>query len=45
VISDAAQYMIEKNEGFAEISKSIEYLREHSDKSKDIYLWTYSNLI
>ncbi|HOQ12301.1 MAG: Tryptophan synthase alpha chain [Spirochaetes bacterium ADurb.Bin218] len=45
VISDAAQFMIEKNEGFAEISKSIEYIREHSDKSKDIYLMTYSNLI
>ena len=45
VISDAAQFMLKKNQGFAEISESIKYIRDYADSSKDIYIMTYANLI
>jgi len=44
-IADAAQVMIDRNCGFAEISESIKEIRHLINSGKDIYLMTYSNLI
>lgn len=44
-IADAAQFMIEKGCGFAEISESIKEIRISVGQDKDIYIMTYSNLI
>ncbi len=44
-IADAAQFMIDQNIGFAEISESIKEIRKTSGAEKDIYLMTYSNII
>lgn len=44
-IADAAQFMIDQNIGFAEISESIKEIRKTSGAEKDIYLMTYSNMI
>ena len=44
-IADAAQLMIERGCGFAEISESIREIRRSVGQDKDIYLMTYSNLI
>lgn len=44
-IADAAQLMIEKGCGFAEISESIREIRRFAGQDKDIYIMTYSNLI
>lgn len=44
-IADAAQVMIDRNCGFAEISESIREVRRTVTPDKDIYIMTYSNLI
>lgn len=44
-IADAAQVMIDRNCGFAEISESIREVRRTVSPDKDIYIMTYSNLI
>lgn len=44
-IADAAQVMIDRNIGFAEISESIKEIRKSAAPEKDIYIMTYSNLI
>lgn len=44
-IADAAQVMIDRECGFAEISESIKEIRRISPQGKDIYIMTYSNLI
>lgn len=44
-IADAAQVLIDKNIGFAEISDSIKEIRKTVGAEKDIYIMTYSNMI